>query len=85
MAALRQANARLREVVGAKDAQLAAAQAQIDVLAERIADLKRRLGKDSSASSKPPSSDSPYQKKPKDRSLRGRSGRRPGRQPGAQS
>ena len=43
------------------------------------------LDKDSSTSSKPPSSDSPYKKKPKDRSLRGRSGRRPGKQPGAQS
>ena len=85
VAALREANARLREVVEAKDAQLAEAQAQIGMLAGRIADLERRLGKDSSTSSKPPSSDSPYQKKPKDRSLRGRSGRRPGRQPGAQS
>ena len=35
VAALRQANARLREVVGAKDAQLAAAQAQIEICAGR--------------------------------------------------
>ena len=85
VAALREANARLREVVEAKDAQLEAAQAQIAVLSGRVADLERRLGKDSSTSSKPPSSDSPYRKKPRDRSLRGRSGRRPGKQPGAQS
>src|SRR5260370_12030323 len=85
VAMLREANARLRELAGAKDAQLAAAQAQIGVLTGRIADLERRLGKDSSTSSKPPSSDSPYKKKPKDRSLRGRSGRRPRKRPGAQS
>ncbi len=85
VAALRQANARLREVVEAKDAQLAAAQAQIGVLTGRVEDLERRLGKDSSTSSRPPSSDSPYKKKLKDRSLRRRSGRNPGKQPGAQS
>jgi transposase len=85
VAALREANARLREVIEAKDAQLEAAQAQIAVLSGRVADLERRLGKDSSTSSRPPSSDSPYTKKPRDRSLRGRSGRRPGKQPGAQS
>ncbi len=85
VAALREANARLRDVIEAKDAQLAAVQAQIAVLSGRVADLERRLGKDSSTSSKPPSSDSPYTKKPRDRSLRRRSGRRPGKQPGAQS
>jgi transposase len=85
VAALREANARLRDVVEAKDAQLEAAQAQIAVLSGRVAELERRLGKDSSTSSKPPSSDSPYTKKPRDRSLRGKSGRRPGKQPGAQS
>jgi len=85
VAALREANARLRGAVEAKDAQLVAAQAQIGVLTGRVEDLERRLGKDSSTSSRPPSSDSPCQKKPKDRSLRRRSGRSPGRQPGAQS
>jgi len=85
VAALREANARLRSVIEAKDAQLQAAQAQIAVLSGRVADLERRLGKDSSTSSKPPSSGSPYKKKPRDRSLRGRPGRRPGKQPGAQS
>ena len=75
-------NAQLRET-GA--AQLAARDAQVAVLVERVEELERRLGKDSSNSSKPPSSDSPYQKKSRDRSLRGRSGRRPGKQPGAAS
>jgi len=82
-------NARLREAARARDelaaAQLAARDAQITALAAQVEDLRRRLDKDSSTSSKPPSSDSPYTKKPKDRSLRGRSGRRPGKQPGARS
>jgi hypothetical protein len=92
VAALRAANARLREVIEAKDAQLAAAggaleaaEARFAALSERVAELERRLGKDSSTSSRPPSSDSPYKKKPRDRSLRGRSGRSRGKQPGAQS
>nr|MDQ2874052.1 DUF6444 domain-containing protein [Actinomycetota bacterium] len=75
----------LRETVEARDAQLAASEARIAVLAARVADLERALARDSSTSSKPPSSDSPYRKKPRDRSLRGRSGRKPGKQPGAES
>lgn len=51
-------------------AQLAAKDAQLAVLTARLEDLERRLGKDSSTSSKPPSSDSPYKKKPRDRSGR---------------
>jgi transposase len=82
-------NARLREAAAARDelaaAQLAAAQAQLAALAGRVEDLERRLARDSSTSSRPPSSDSPYKKKSRDRSLRGRSGRAPGRQPGAPS
>jgi hypothetical protein len=88
---LRAANTRL-EVIEARDAQLAAAgaalaaaEARIAALGDRVAELERRLGKDSGTSSKPPSSDSPYQKKPRDRSLRGRSGRSRGKQPGAES
>jgi transposase len=82
-------NTRLREAAAARDelaaAQLAARDAQIAALAAQVEELRRHLGKDSSTSSKPPSSDSPYKKKPRDRSLRGRSGRKPGKQPGAES
>jgi len=74
--------------LAARDAQLEAAQAKLAVLAvlaEQIEYLRRRLGKDSSTSSKPPSSDNPYTKEPTDRSLRSRSGRNPGKQPGTPS
>lgn len=54
--------------------------------AERITELERRLSADSSNSSRPPSWDAPWGKKPaKKRSSRGRSGRKPGKQPGASS
>ena len=78
VAELEAVNARLREAARARD-ELAAA--QLAALAAQVEGLRRRLDKDSSTSSKPPSSDSPYTKKPKDRSLRGRSGRKPGKQP----
>jgi transposase len=96
VAELEAGNARLRLAAADRDeraaAQLAAERARADSLAAQVAaltarveELQRLLGKDSSTSSKPPSSDSPYKKKPRDRSLRGRSGRKPGKQPGAQS
>jgi transposase len=54
--------------------------------AERITELERRLSVDSSNSSRSPSSDVPWEKKSaKKRSSRGRSGRKPGKQPGASS
>jgi len=88
VAELEELNARLREAAAARDelaaAQLAVRDGQIAALAAQVEELRRRLDKDSSTSSKPPSSDGPY-RKPGDRSLRGKSGRRPGKQPGAQS
>ena len=47
-----------------------------------VEELERQVRQDSSTSSRPPSSDSPYRKKPRDRSLRERGKRRPGKQPG---
>ena len=55
---------------------------QVERLAERVGELERQAGRDSSTSSRPPSSDSPYKKKGANRSLRERGKRRPGKQPG---
>jgi transposase len=64
-------------------ARLAEAYRLIAELTARVEQLERQLRKDSSTSSRPPSSDSPYKKKePRDRSLRERGKRRPGKQPG---
>jgi transposase len=56
--------------------------AQVGRLSARVEDLERQARRDSSTSSRPPSSDSPYKKKGADRSLRERGKRRPGKQPG---
>jgi transposase len=72
---LRAANAGLREVIAAQAERIAAQ-------ATELAELKQRLGKDSSTSNRPPSSDSPY-RKPERRSSRRSSGRDPGKQQGA--
>jgi transposase len=56
--------------------------AQVGLLSARVEELERQARKDSSTSSRPPSSDSPYKKKGGDRSLRERGKRRPGKQPG---
>lgn len=58
----------------------------IETLTQRVAELERQLAADSSTSSCPPSSDAPWAKQPaKKRSSRIRSGRKPGKQPGASS
>ena len=54
---------------------------RVAALEAENAELKRRLGMNSTNSSKPPSSDSPFTK-PAPKSLRRRSGRKPGGQPG---
>src|SRR5690348_7676039 len=61
---------------------LAEAYQLIGRLQARVEELERQARGDSSNSSRPPSSDSPYKKKPRDRSLRERGRRRPGKQPG---
>jgi transposase len=81
VAQLRAANTKLREVIATQAAQLEAQAAQLQAQAARIAESERRLGSDSSTSSRPPSSDPPY-RKPERRSSRRSSGRKPGRQPG---
>lgn len=53
----------------------------VEVLRAEVAELRRQLGQNSQNSSRPPSSDSPSVK-PAPKSLRGRSGRRPGGQDG---
>ncbi|MDQ3522824.1 MAG: IS66 family transposase [Gemmatimonadota bacterium] len=61
--------------------RLAAVEARNAELESENAELKRRLAQDSSNSSKPPSSDSPF-RKPAPRSQRRTSGRKPGGQTG---
>lgn len=75
----------------ARDAQVTALLAQNAALLERVAELegviaalRAQLGRDSSNSGRPPSSDSPFVKKPAaKRSSRTRSGKPQGKQPGA--
>ena len=63
-------------------ARLAEAYRLISEMGERLERLERRVGRDSATSSRPPSSDGPYKKRPRDRSLRERGKRAPGKQPG---
>jgi transposase len=81
---LRAANARLRELLAGRDAEIAALRDLVTALQSQVADLAAQVRTNSRNSSRPPSSDGPA--KPAPKSLRGRSGRRPGRpegQPGA--
>jgi transposase len=71
----------LAALVRVQQAQIEAQARQIEVLQARVVELERRLGLNSRNSSKPPASDGLA--KPPPRSLRGRSGRGPGKQPGA--
>jgi transposase len=83
-AGLRAANARLRELLAERDAEVAVLREQLSGLQSQVADLAARVASNSRNSGKPPSSDGLARPAPK--SLRGRSGRKPGRpkgQPGA--
>jgi transposase len=65
-------------------AENAGLRAENTVLRAEVDQLRRRLDSDSSNSSRPPSSDSPYLKAtPKKSGMRSTSGRKPGKQPGS--
>ena len=70
----------LAALVAAQERMIAQLQARIAEQDAEIAELKRQLAASSRNSSKPPSSDG--LDKPAPKSLRGRSGRKPGGQPG---
>lgn len=70
-------------LVAVLQAELAALRAENEQLRGENEDLRRRLGQDSSNSSRPPSSDGPLAgPRPTGSATRSRSGRRPGKQPG---
>lgn len=71
----------LRAELAAKDERIDALLVQVGELTAQVQALVLKLSKDSSTSSKPPSSDGPG-KRPRGGSSRTRSGRKPGKQPG---
>jgi Family of unknown function (DUF6444) len=74
-AGLHAANARLRQVIGAKDTEIALLREQVEALTALVAELRARLGNNSRNSSKPPSAEGLA--KPAPRSLRRKTGRKP--------
>jgi hypothetical protein len=70
------ANARLREVIRAKDTELGMLREQVDALAAQVAELCARLSQNSRNSSRPPSGEGLA--KPAPKSLRRKTGRGPG-------
>jgi transposase len=79
-AGLRGANARLRELLAERDAKIAVLLEQVVVLQSQVEGLAAQVKSNSRNSSKPPSSDGLA--KPAPKSLRGKSGRKPGRPKG---
>ena len=71
-------------VAGELRAELATARGELARATERIAELEAQAGKNSRNSSKPPSSDGLDKPPPKPKSLRRKTGRRPGGQDGHQ-
>jgi hypothetical protein len=85
-AAVRADHAELKSMVAVLTGQVAQLERVVREQADEIAELKRQAAGDSSNSSRPPSSDAPWAKKPaKMRSSRTRSGRKSGKQPGSSS
>jgi transposase len=68
--------------IAEQDAVIAALVAENAELRSQVAELKAKLGQNSRNSSRPPSSDGYSKRSPKKRSLRERSGRKPGGQEG---
>jgi transposase len=71
-----------QERIAELEAEIAQQREQIATLLERVRDLEARLAKDSHNSSKPPASDGLKRQLPRTRSLRRKTGKKPGGQLG---